>query len=99
MPRQNARQLFDGHAVDAGGAFVALDRSHGRFDILTVTDRLRQAISHVALSGVAIAMQENARPVPNKSTAGPPGTAAPGRVEVAFVSVSGRREWAMAGHA
>ena len=97
MPRQNARQLFDGHAVDAGGALVALDRS--RFDILTVTDRLRQAISHVALSGVAIAMQENARPVPNKSTAGPPGTAAPGRVEVAFVSVSGRREWAMAGHA
>jgi Protein of unknown function (DUF815) len=44
-------------------------------------------------------VQENARPVPNKSTAGPPGTAAPGRVEVAFVSVSGRREWAMAGHA
>jgi hypothetical protein len=28
MPRQNARQLFDGHAVDAGGAFVALDPSH-----------------------------------------------------------------------
>jgi tyrosinase len=25
-------------------------------------------------------------PVPNKSTAGPPGTAAPGRIEVAFVS-------------
>jgi hypothetical protein len=43
MPRQNARQLFDGHAVDAGGALVSLDRS--RFDILTVTDRLRQAIS------------------------------------------------------